>query len=57
VIHARETGDAAEALDSVRYTRIIGGDDDSIDTGGLCGASIHVLDHRTSVEIGERFSW
>jgi hypothetical protein len=47
---------AAEIVDARRDAQIVGRDDDFGHGAGRFRAPIHVLDHRTAVEIGENFS-
>ena len=49
----REPHAAAEFRDARRNAQIVGGDDDFRHDRRRLGAPIHVLDHRTAVEIGE----
>ena len=56
VIGARQPDVAAELGHAGGDAQIVGRDDDARHDGRRRGAPIHVLDHRTAVDVGERLA-
>ena len=57
VIGARHTYGAAEGCDGIRDALVIGGDDHLANPARASRATVDVLDHRTTGDVGERLGW
>jgi hypothetical protein len=57
MVAARQPHLSAEVVDARCDSQIVSGDDDAGDDRGGRHAAVHVLDHRSTVDIGERLSW
>ena len=56
MVGARQTHLATESADGGRDAQIVGGDDDARHQTRLRRPPVDVFDHRTTVDVGERFS-
>jgi hypothetical protein len=56
MVATRQTHLPAEPRHRRRDAQVVGGDDDARDRPARSRAPVHVLDHRTAVQVGERLS-